>query len=377
MRELPIPRRHFLSRLALAGVAAGGPAPAEELRSWELDFLSAGSVLTPNEKFFVRNHFEAPRPDAGSWSLSIRGSVRHPFQLTYQDILKRPRSNLMLTIECAGNDVGGGAVSTAVWTGISLRGLLGEADLQPGARFVRLIGADQGVPDARLKRPIPYTRSIPLDKALHQDTILAFQMNGVPLPAEHGYPLRAIVPGWYGMDSVKWIAAIEVLDQGDAGYFMTERYVTARLLEVGVERTPVSRMLVKSQITNLHDGDTLPFRPYTIRGAAWSGECRISKVEVSCDGGGTWVTARLETQPSQYTWVLWEWPWIPAVPGEYTIVVRASDAKGRTQPARRDQLRFDRYANNWYHLVRCKVLAPSAEKSPARILRSSVFRNSE
>jgi DMSO/TMAO reductase YedYZ molybdopterin-dependent catalytic subunit len=276
--------------------------------------------------------------------------------VSYHDILQQPRRNLAVTVECAGNEVGGGAVSTANWTGISLSAVLNEANLQPGGRFVRLIGADQGVADARLKRQLPYGRSIPLDKALHKDTILAFEMNGAPLAAEHGYPLRAVVPGRYGMDAVKWIVAIEVLDQSDRSYFMTERYVTARLLAAGVERTPVTRMLVKSQITSPREGETLPFGPYTIRGAAWAGEDRISTVEVSCDAGKNWMSARLEKQHQPYTWVLWQCPWKPPGPGDHTIVVRAADAEGRTQPSERDRLRFDQYENNWYHAVHCKVI---------------------
>ncbi len=353
-------RRHFISRLALAGLPVGGAARPEELKSWDLDYLSAGSILTPNEKFFIRNHFETPRLDAGTWRLSVRGTIRRAFEVSYEDILKRPRRKLTATVECAGNEVGGGAVSTATWTGVSLADLLGEANLQPGAVYVRLIGADHGAADARLKREIPYARSIPIDKALQEDTILAFEVNGVPLAPEHGFPLRAVVPGRYGMDSVKWIVAIEALDQRDLGYFMAERYVTAKLLGVGVERKPVTRMLVKSQITNPHHGDTLPPGPYTIRGAAWAGENRISKVEVSWDGGRNWMAARLETQLSKYTWALWQCPWTPPGPGEYTIAVRAADVEGRVQSAARDPLRFDQYENNWYHRVRCKVLPSSA-----------------
>jgi DMSO/TMAO reductase YedYZ molybdopterin-dependent catalytic subunit len=253
--------------------------------------------------------------------------------------------------------VGGAAVSTTIWTGVSLRALLNEANLRPEVRFVRLIGADAGVPDARLKRPISYARSIPVDKALHEDTILAFEINGAPLAPEHGFPLRAVVPGWYGMDSVKWIVAIEALDKSDLDYFMNERYMIARLLGVGVERKPVSRMLVKSYITNPRDGGTLSSGPNTIRGVAWGGENKISSVEVSCDSGKNWMQARLEAQPSKYTWVLWQCPWTLPGASEYTIVVRATDVEGRTQPAERDPIRFDRYENNWYHSIRCRVLA--------------------
>ena len=181
-------------------------------------------------------------------------------------------------------------------------------------------------------------------------------MNGVQLGSEHGHPLRAIVPGRYGMDSVKWIVGVEALDKNDLSYFMTSRYLTARLLVTGTERTPVARMLVKSQIIKPREGEILPAGPYTIRGAAWAGENRISKVEVTFEEGRNWITANLETQPPPYTWVLWQCPWTPPGAGEYTIVVRATDMEGRTQPGSRDRLRFDQYENNWYHTVHCKVL---------------------
>src|SRR5581483_5406754 len=266
--------------------------------------LADNTILTPIDRFFVRNHFKLPLLEATSWKLSISGRVGRPFDLSYRDLLDQPRRSLTVTLECAGNPVGGGAVSTATWAGISVRELLRRADLVPGVRFIRLIGSDRGIVGGPLKPAIAYMRSIPLETALSEDTILAFHMNGGPLSTEHGYPVRAIVPGRYGMDSVKWITGLEALDRNDLSYFMTERYVAARLVATGAERTAVGRVLVKSQITKPREGETLPVGSYMVRGAAWAGATGISKVEITVDAGKTWVAAQLVTNSPPYTWVL-------------------------------------------------------------------------
>src|SRR5207249_1230031 len=150
-------------------------------------------------------------------------------------------------LECAGNAVGSGGVSTATWKGVSLGTLLEEAGIGPGVRYIQLVGADRGTEHSS-HAPISFARSIPLAKAMHPDTLLALRMNGATLPVEHGYPLRAIVPGWYGMDSVKWLVHIEALDHEDESFFMTQRYMAVRLQTVGSQQDPLTRMRVKSQI---------------------------------------------------------------------------------------------------------------------------------
>lgn len=358
----PLSRRQFLSRLALAALppsAALRVAGAEQINDDSgvqgFDFSSLQTPLTANNAFFIRNHFKVPPLSSEHWRLRVTGAVRNPFELSYREIASQPGRNLTVTLECAGNVVGGGGVSTASWTGIGLRELLDRASLQPSVKFIRFVGSDQGSVEDSAGPPIPFTRSIPLEKAVSSDTLLAYQMNGALLSAEHGYPVRAIVPGWYGMDSVKWLARIEALDHEDGGYFMTERYVSARLLAVGSLRAPVTRMRVKSQIARPREGDVLPAEPYVIRGAAWAGENKIARVEVSVDSGKSWALAALETTPQPYTWTLWNQRWVPPGPGAYTATVRAIDDQGNIQPPSQDPLQIDGYEDNWYHAVHCEV----------------------
>jgi DMSO/TMAO reductase YedYZ molybdopterin-dependent catalytic subunit len=354
-------RRRFLSRIAVAvfprslPLLGAGPGQNTELGGTDMDLSSVQALITPNHGFFIRNHFKTPVIRAEDWRLSLTGRFHSSLEIGYQEVLRLPKRSITVTVECAGNGVGGGAVSTAIWTGIPLRELLNRAGLEPGARFLRLTGCDQGTAEAASEQ-IPFARSIPIEKALHPDTILAFEMNGVPLPAEHGFPLRAIVPGWYGMDAVKWLVSIEALGHQDLSHFMTERYVATRLLAVGTERRPLNRMHVKSQITSPREGEHLPLPACVIRGAAWAGESEVSQVEVAVDGGRIWARAELEAPPQPYCWVLWKYVWTPPGSGKYTIAARATDAQGRTQPATKDRLRFDQYDNDWYHAVRCEVL---------------------
>ncbi len=353
-------RREFLSSLALTplwqptALLASTIDQAGDPEIKVFGFSSLRTFLTPNEAFYIRNHFAVPRLSPPDWKLQVVGRVRSPFEISYRDILRQPSRTLTVTLECAGNGVGSAGVSTATWTGISLASLLKLAGLTAGVRHVRLEGADRGIEGSSIL-PLTFTRSIPLEKALHPDTLLAFQMNGAPLPAAHGYPLRAIVPGWYGMDSVKWLVRIEALDHDDASFFMTQRYVALRLQMIGSEQSPVTRMRVKSLITQPGDGDFLVPRLYAIRGAAWAGENRVAHVEVSTDGGKNWAYATLEGDIRPYTWVLWKFDWEIRAPGAYSIMARAMDDLGNTQPSSRDPLRIDSYELNSYHSVRCEV----------------------
>lgn len=354
-------RRQFLSKIAWAAfprslpLLVAGPAQNIELGGADTDLSSLQAIITPNERFFIRNHFKTPVIRAEDWRLSLTGRFHSSLEIDYREVLRLPKRSITVTVECAGNGVGGGAVSTATWTGISLSQLLNRAGLVQGVRFLRLTGRDLGTAETASEQ-IPFARSIPIDKAMHSDTILAFEMNGVPIPAKHGFPLRAIVPGWYGMDSVKWLASIEALDHQDLSHFMTERYVATRLLEVGTERRPLNRMHVKAQVISPREGEHLGLRAYVIRGAAWAGESEVVQVEVAVDGGRIWELAELESPPQPYCWVLWKYVWTPPGSGKYTVAARATDAQGKTQPAAKDRLRFDQYENDWYHAVRFEVL---------------------
>jgi DMSO/TMAO reductase YedYZ molybdopterin-dependent catalytic subunit len=310
--------------------------------------------LTSNDLFFVRNHFAVPQFALPSWKLRVSGRVRFPLEITYDDILRKPSRTLKVTLECAGNGVGSGGVSTATWTGVPFRTILAQAGMNSGVRQVRFVGADQGEENSA-NPSVNFARSIPLQKALHPDTLLAYRMNGAPLPPEHGYPLRAIIPGWYGMDCVKWLTGIEVLDHADRTYFMTERYIATRLDAVGSDQRPLTRVLVKSLITKPREGEILKVGLNSVEGAAWAGERGVAGVEVSTSGGKNWTAATLNWQSQPYSWVFWTYSWEIGAPGVYTVMARATDDEGNVQPSSRDPLRIDSYELNSYHSVRCEA----------------------
>jgi DMSO/TMAO reductase YedYZ molybdopterin-dependent catalytic subunit len=282
----------------------------------------------------------------------VAGQVRSPFEISYAELKRETARKLTVTLECAGSGLGG--ISTAIWEGVPLATLLGRARLNAGVKQIRLIGADRGMTESG-RLPISFARSIPLEKALHPDTIVAFNMNGEALPVRHGYPARVVVPGWYGMDSVKWLAGIEALDRADTSYFMTQHYVAIRLGTVGSERRPVTQMRVKSLIVSPLEGAMVARGLVEIRGAAWAGENRITQVELSTDGGKSWAPATLDNDVRTYTWVMWTYVWDAQKPGTYAIQARATDDRGNSQPPARDSLRVDSYELNWYHSVRFEV----------------------
>ena len=306
--------------------------------------------MTPNEEFFVRNHFKPPKLSE-IFNLRVGGSVRAPFEIAYAEIARLPARRLTATLECAGGRLGG--VSTAAWEGVPLAMLLERAGLGSGVKYIRMVGADQGSEESGVA--IPFGRSIPVEKALHPDTIVAFRMNGSSLPVEHGYPCRAIVPGWYGMDSVKWLVGIEVLDHADADFFMTQRYVAIRRTALGFDRRPVTRMLLKSLIIEPLSGAVVTPGEVAIRGVAWAGENRIAQVEISTDRGRSWSPATVDKDIHPYTWVLWSFAWSVRTPGTYTMVARATDDQGNSQPSIREALRVDNYELNGCHAVRYEV----------------------
>ena len=307
-----------------------GETPPEAFQSW----------LTPNPLFYVRNHFSPPSVDPAAWSLSIEGQVERPLRLTAGDLDSLPKHTVPVTLECAGNNrtdleppVPGnrfrcGAIGTAIWAGPPLRSVLERAGLRPGVVEVLFEAADSGEPEPG-EGVMPFLRSLPLEAAMHPDTILAYEMNGEPLSYEHGHPVRLIVPGWYAMASVKWLRRIEALDHSFRGFFQTERYV----LENGTGHSePLSHMLVKSHINRPEHGEVLSAEEYLVTGVAWSGRGNISCVEVSDDGGQTWKAARLEGPEHRYAWRQWSLPWEPPAPGHYTLMARAQDDMGNWQP---------------------------------------------
>ncbi len=315
----------------------------------EFPFPSLSGVITPNESFFVRSHFPTPEANLRKWRLSIDGdSVERPCEINYEELEELPTAQATVTLECAGNgrafipskqdgvQWGSGAVGTSEWSGVWLRDVVARSGLKSNAREVVFVGADRGQLDDAPKTPgtIQFSHSIPIEKA-RADVLLALKMNGEVLPLAHGFPLRAIVPGWYGMASVKWITRIAVISHPFHGYFQTVDYsYWAEANGLPPQMRPITEMEVKAQIARPALHEVVPANStYRVHGAAWSGEVAIRKVEVSVDGGVTWANARLAAKAVPHIWTLWEWQWrTPRGPGECVLQARATDERGRTQP---------------------------------------------
>jgi DMSO/TMAO reductase YedYZ molybdopterin-dependent catalytic subunit len=356
-----LPIAYGLGRKAQAFQGVEAPIPAAvpgmtiretEPQNFEPDFAGLNSFLTPNDRFYVRNHFSIPQLDAKTWQLKVEGEVA-AFALSYEELTQMPVQTKAVTIECAGNGrvfltpkVDGtqwqlGAVGTAEWTGVPLAAVLERAKIAPGSVDVILEGADAGEVSkaSRPAKPFHYARSIPIEQARRGGVLLAYKMNGQPLPPAHGFPMRAIVPGWFGMASVKWLSRILVVAKPFEGFFQTVDYAYWVHRNGLPTRVPVTELQVKAQIARPAMAEVIPAgTPYRIFGAAWSGRSEIVKVEVSTDGGKSFASARLLGNRITHAWRLWEFPWrAPATPGRHVLMARATDAGGRTQPLSRDK----------------------------------------
>jgi DMSO/TMAO reductase YedYZ molybdopterin-dependent catalytic subunit len=327
----------------------------------EMPFGALESFVTPTEHFYVRCHFPIPKINEREWCLKVEGKVARPFEMTMDELREMPAHTVMATIECAGNSrvflvpkVKGvqwelGAVGNAEWTGVRLRDVLERAQISDSAREVVFEGADNGT-IAELPRPagkVNFARSVPVEKAM-DDVLLAFAMNGEPLSAAHGFPLRAIVPGWYGMASVKWLQRLIVTDQPFNGYYQSIDYAYWKRDENGPVLVPLAEMPVKAQIARPGNNEVISANSkYDVRGAAWTAEGVVTKVEISSDGGKSWSEATLNGDGTENAWRLWEFEWVTPAPGNYTLMARATDSRGRIQPMERDA-----DANN-YRICHC------------------------
>ena len=321
-----------------------------------------GGVVMPNARFYVRNHFQVPTIDSETWRLAVTGLVERPLDLSLRDLFRLPSETRVVTLECAGNGryslkppVEGeawrlGAVSTAEWTGVSLGDVLDRAGILPRARAAIFRGADSGTVEGRAGR-ISFERGLALDTVAESEAILAYAMNGEALPIQHGYPVRLIVPSWYGVASVKWLSAIEVIDRPFDGYFQVDKYC----YELSGAKEPVTLQRVRALITDLHDGEQLPAGDVAIRGVAWSGAAPISMVEISVNNGA-WLQARLVGDRHRHSWQWWELLTTLDQPGPTIVRARATDMAGRTQPDEPDWNEHG-YGNNAVQTVLITVTA--------------------
>ncbi len=310
------------------------------------------SYLTPPELFYVRNHFKVPAIDGASYRLRVDGAVKKALSLTYEQLRAMPSETRVATMECAGNgrvflvpQVRGaqwelGAVGNAEWTGVPLAALLEQAGLDASACEVVLEGADRGTPNETPlpPEPISYARSVTRDKALRGDVLIAYAMNGRDLPPHHGYPVRAIVPGHYGMASVKWLTRIEAVREPFRGYWQTTDYGYWARVDGKPVRQPLAEMQLKSEIIRPRVFETLaPNEHVEILGAAWAGTTEVTSVSVSTDGGATWSDASFVDPARQYAWRRWTFDWLtPRKPGRYVLLSRATGADGSVQPDAHD-----------------------------------------
>jgi DMSO/TMAO reductase YedYZ molybdopterin-dependent catalytic subunit/rhodanese-related sulfurtransferase/glyoxylase-like metal-dependent hydrolase (beta-lactamase superfamily II) len=303
-----------------------------------------GGVVMPNSRFYVRNHFDTPILDVVSWRLALGGLVERPLRLSMRDLQQRPSHSLVATLECAGNGrstldprVEGeqwqlGAASTAEWTGVPLEVLLDEAVPAGDATHVVFRGADRGTVEGA-GAPIAFERSLTITDARHSEALLAYAMNGDPLPVEHGYPVRLIVPGWYAVASVKWLTEIDVVGEPFDGYFQTDRYVFEWERDGGLIVEPVRHQRVRALITEPTTDREVPAGDVAIRGVAWSGAAPIDRVEVRI-GDGDWQTARLVGARQRHCWQWWELIARLDRSGPTAVRARATDMSGNTQPER-------------------------------------------
>src|SRR5205807_3011478 len=310
--------------------------PVEYFRTW----------LTRADHFFVRNHMHEPSTiDPAQWKLSIGGEVEKPYTLTLAELSRLETHAVVNTLECAGNgrafqdpkvpgvQWGKGAVGTGRFSGPRLRDVLERSGVKSTGKHVMFRGLDE-VPG---KVP-PFIRSIPIEKAMDSDTLVATHLNGAPLPKHNGFPARALTPGWIGAASCKWLTEIKLLDKEFEGNFMNPGYrMPNQPVKPGetvkVDDThPATALNVKSLIVSPGDGASVKSRAIHVQGVGWAGEADIAKVEVSTDSGATWQPAQLGKQQSHYAWRLWSYSWNAPKPGAYTIMSRATDTQGRMQP---------------------------------------------
>ncbi len=305
--------------------------PKHSLTSW----------ITANKNFFNRNQGEIPDKEIelSEWRLAIGGNVQTPLIIDYETLLRMPKAIVANTLECSGNSrsllaqkasgnpwtIGG--VGNAVWGGVWLKDLLDKTEINADTHHVAFEGFDKPLGKAQIK----FVRSIPLAKAL-STTLLAYEMNGEPLPLSHGFPLRALALGWTGANCVKWLSKITLMREPYQGFFMDNVY---RVFDKGQDPktgVPVTEISLKSIIAQPEGDAVFPVGDITILGAAYAGESTVAKVDISTDNGATWQPANFLGPDEPFAWRQWQYVFTVSQAGSYTVLSRATDNNGTKQP---------------------------------------------
>jgi DMSO/TMAO reductase YedYZ molybdopterin-dependent catalytic subunit len=353
MVDLPLPGGPQ-ARSITTGFPQKGPMILQRTRPplletpWEV--FDKG-VFTPNDQFYVRWHWAVipTAIDVGTFTLAVRGHVNQTLSLSLSDLLHGlPRVELAAVNQCSGNSRGfyqprvpgaqwaNGAMGNALWAGVRLKDVLDRAGVKPGAAQVRLRGLDEPVVDDAPH----FMKSLDIDHARDGEVMIAYAMNGEQLPLVNGFPLRLVVPGWYATYWVKMLSDIEVLDQPDTNFWTKTAYTipdTPRADikpgQTGVPVVPINRMVPRSFVTSIAAGAVVPAgKPVPLRGIAFGGDCGVSAVDVSIDGGGSWQPAKLGPDQGQYGFRQWEAEITPPAPGKCTVSVRCTNSRGLAQP---------------------------------------------
>jgi DMSO/TMAO reductase YedYZ molybdopterin-dependent catalytic subunit len=317
------------------GLAARNHGMPLEALAWD---------VTPPGLHYLLVHYDVPVVDVTDWRLELGGAVRRPLALSLPELMERPHVTQRVTLECAGNGRAltsprpasqpwlHGAVGTAEWTGTPLGPLLAEAGLEADALDVVFTGLDRGVEGGVAQA---YARSLTIEEATEGEALLVWSMNGAELPPQHGAPLRLVVPGWYGMASVKWLTRIAAVREPFQGYQQADAYVLRRTEDdPGV---PLTRLAVRSLLVPPGIPDFFARRRHVtggsieLRGRAWSGSGPVTRVEISDDGGTTWFDAHVDPRPARYAWQSFRADWTPSA-AEHELCCRATDAAGAAQP---------------------------------------------
>ena len=312
-------------------------------RNHSLPIEALRYATTPIGLHYVLTHFDIPEVDVATWRLQVGGRVQHTLELSLEQLQRRPQLTVKVVLECAGNGRAFlhprpitqpwllEAIGTAEWTGVRLRDILEEAGLREDGIEIVFSGLDRGI-QSGIEHD--YERSLNLADALRDEVILAYAMNGIPLPPQHGFPLRLIVPGWYGMAHVKWLSRISVVDEPFQG--PQQRFYRYRRSHED-EGEPIQRMRVRAMMVPpgipefLTRTRHLTSGRHALTGKAWSGNGVIRSVEISTDAGASWSPAELASDASPFSWSSWRFEW-NAVPGSYDLLCRATDAAENVQP---------------------------------------------